>query len=132
MEATYPLREDLIQGAIDQLAASNAGAQLRRGPAAGAWQQERAARSGAFYARVTGPVGGYYIASHACRTEDAGRSYCGTYKICDRQPSSYWTAQSLAFGSCRHTEGTGVKAMASAEAAAALQIANMAPRTDRT
>lgn len=129
MEDTYPLREDWIQAAIEELAAGNACAVSRRKP--GPWQEARFDQSGAFYARVTGPVEGYYIASHACRTNDAGRAYTGAYKICDTAPSSYWTAQSLVFGSCRHTEGSGARAMASAEAAAVLMIADMPIRIDR-
>lgn len=132
MEQTYPLHEDWIEAAIDKLAASNAQAQARHAAPAGAWQQERGGQSGAFYARVTGPVEGYYIASHACRASDAdGGAYMGAYKICDVVPSSYWTAQSLQFGSCRHTEATGARAMASAEAAAAVMIADMPLRIDR-
>lgn len=130
MEDTYPLRQDLIQGAIEELSARNGWAALaQRKPAP--WQEARLEQSGAFYARVTGPVGGYYIASHACRTKDGGRAYTSSYKICDLAPSSYWTAQSLMFGSCKHTEGTGARAMASAEAAAARMIADMPIRIDR-
>jgi len=130
MEDTFPLREDWIQEAIEALAAGNACAALARHKPA-PWQVDRMEQSDAFYARVTGPVAGYYIASHACRDNGAGRTYTGAYKICDLPPSSYWTAQSLVFGSCRHTEGTGVKAMASAEAAAARMIADMPVRIDR-
>lgn len=128
MESTFPLREDWIEAAIKQLAASNASAALRHKAA-----PSRAAQldpSGTWYARVTGPVAGYYIASHAAHA-DGGRTFTGDFKICDLPPSSYWTAQSLAIGTCRHTEGTGVKAMVSAEAAAARMIEDMPIRIDR-
>jgi hypothetical protein len=129
MEETFPLRQDWIEAAIEELTASNASASLRRKPTP--WQQEKFDQSDTYYARVTGPVAGYYIASYACRDDIAGRTYTGDYKICDLPPSSYWTAQSLFVGSCRHTEGTGVKAMASAEAAAQRMIADMPIRIDR-
>lgn len=132
MDDTLPLHEDWIQAAIDKLAASNAQAQARRAAPAGTWQKERLTETDEFYARVTGPVDGYYIASHACRASDTGgKAFTGAYKICDVAPASYWTAQSLQFGSCRHTEATGPRAMASAEAAAVLMIANMPPRLHR-
>lgn len=129
MEDTFPLREDWIQEAIEELAAGNAWAALARHRPA-PWQEARADQSGAFHSRVTGPVKGYYIASHACRA-NGGRAYTSTYKICDLPPSSYWTAQSVMFGSCKHTEATGERAMASAEAAAARMIADMPIRVDR-
>lgn len=133
MDKTYPLHEDWIQAAIDQLAAGNTQAKARHADRAdGRRQQERGSESVAFYARVTGPVDGYYIASHACRASDTvGGAYTGAYKICNVAPSSYWTAQSVQFGSCKHTEATGLGAMASAEAAAALMIAQMPSRIDR-
>lgn len=133
MEQTYPLHEDWIQAAIDKLSASNEQAEARRAaPNSAAWQRARASPSGAFFARVTGPVDGYYIASHACRASDTeAKGYVGVYKICDLAPASYWTAQSLQFGTCRHTEATGMGALASAEAAAARQIADMPIRVDR-
>ena len=129
MNSTYPLRVDLIEAAIEQLSAVNASAAWRRKPAAP--QEAGLDESGTYYARVTGPVDGYYIASHACRTDGAGRAYTGDFKICDLLPSSYWTAQSLVSGNCRHTEGSGGKAMASAEAAATRMIADMPIRIDR-
>ena len=131
MDETLPLHEDWIQAAIDKLAASNAQAQARRAAPAGTWQKERLTETDAFYARVTGPVDGYYIASHACRTSTDGMAYKGAYKICDVAPSSYWTAQSLQFGSCKHTEATGLRAMECAEATAAQMIASMPLRVDR-
>jgi len=129
MDSTFPLREDWIEAAIKELTASNACAAALREPAP--WQEARLDESGTYYARVTGPVAGYYIASHACRDDCAGRRYTGDYKICDLPPSSYWTAQSLVIGSCRHSEGSGVQAMASAEAAAVRMIADMPIRVDR-
>lgn len=126
MENTYPLREDWIQAAIDRFAASNERALAHGKRAPGEWAAQPANPSGAFYVRVTGPVGGYYIASHACRAADSrGMGYTGVYKICDVAPASYWTAQCLQFGSCKHTEASGARALASAESAAARHIAGM-------
>ena len=125
MEGTYPLREDLIQGAIDELSANNARAVASPQPMALTWQEARQQRSGALHARVTGPVGGYFIASFAARTDDAARMFVGEYKICQVRPASYWDAVSLLAGTCRHTEGTGAAALASAEAAASLKIDGM-------
>ena len=125
MEGTYPLREDLIQGAIDELTANNAAAFAPAAPLAQTWQQARQQRSGAFHARVTGPVGGYFIASYAARTDDAARMFVGEYKICQVRPAGYWDAVSLLAGTCRHSEGTGAGALASAEAAASLKIDGM-------
>lgn len=132
MEATYPLRQDWIDAAVARLAESNARATARRAATAPPCPQERLSESDAFHTRVTGPIGGYYIASHACRSIDMhGKAFIGAFKICATEPSSYWTAQSLRFGSCRHTETTGVLAMESAESSAARVIATMAVRAHR-
>jgi hypothetical protein len=129
MVDTFPLREDWIEAAIEELTAINAGAASKQKPAGR--REPQLDPSDTYYSRVTGPVAGYYIASHACRDDGANRRYTGHYKICDLPPSSYWTARSLVIGSCRHTEGSGVQAMASAEAAAARMIADMPIRVDR-
>lgn len=129
MENTYPLREDWIQAAIDRFAASNERALAHRTRAAGEWAAQPASPGGALYVRVTGPVGGYYIACHACCAADSrGMAYTGVYKICAVAPDSYWTAQSLQIGSCKHTEASGARALASAESAAARHIAGMSIR----
>jgi len=131
MESTYPLNTNLIQHAIDELAADNAQARRRGERTPDGRQQARLLQSGSLHARVTGPVGGYYIASCANRTDDSNRAYVGEYKICEDAPSSYWAAESLVAGSCRHTERSGMAAMASAEGIAARRIADMPIRVDR-
>ncbi len=131
MESTYPLRQDLIQCAIDELAAGNAQARDGHEREAGSRPTARLLQSGGLHARVTGPVEGYYIASCASRTGDAARSYLGSYKICQDAPASYWEAVTLVAGSCRHSEPTGLEALACAEAIAVLKIADMPIRIDR-
>lgn len=130
MESTYPLREDLIQCAIDELAAGNARARAGHGRETGSPQIACLAHSGV-HARVTGPVEGYYIASCARLTDDAARSYLGSYKICQDAPAGYWDAVTLVAGSCGHTESTALEALACAEEIAVLQIAELPIRIDR-
>jgi len=120
MEATYPLREELIQGAIEELTDRNAQVLARSEREPGTWQQAPKPHSGP-HTRVTGPVAGYYIATCAQRTETAG-AFTGAYKICGVRPASYWDAVSLLAGTCRHTEATGHAALESAEAMATRQI----------
>ena len=129
MDSTLPLHQDLIQHAIDTLAAVNEHARAsgeRPAPAVPAMQ-----RSGGLHARVTGPVKGYYIASHAARPDRGFASYVGDYKICEALPSSYWSARALVAGRCRHGEGTGSAAMANAEAAAVRRIEDLPILVDR-
>lgn len=121
MEGTYPLREDLIQGAIDELTDHNAQVFARSEREPRTWQQARELHGGDLHARVTGPVAGYYIATCAQRADAAG-TFVGAYKICGVRPASYWDAASLFAGTCRHTESTGNAALESAEAAATRQI----------
>lgn len=129
MDSTFPLHHERIQFAIDSLTAANARADARgerqapaRAPTPG---------SGSLYARVIGPVKGYYIASHASRPRERFASYVGDYKICEALPSSYWSAQALVAGCCRHAEATGMAAMANAEAEAVRRIDDMPILIDR-
>jgi len=121
MEGTYPLHEDWIQGAIDELAARNEQVFARSEREPGTWQQARELNSGSMYTRVTGPVAGYYIAAYAQRAGATG-TFVGTYKICEVRPASFWDAACLLSGTCRHTESTGNAALEGAEAAATRQI----------
>ena len=128
MEETYPLHEELIEAAIDQLRAENARSSLTHGNQVQALSQLR----GELHARVTGPVGGYYVASFASPAGDWGQAFVGEYKICEERPDSYWSAQAaVAVGTCRHSESTGFGAMEQAEALAAMRIASLrAPAAD--
>ncbi len=121
MEETFPLHEDLIQDAIEQLAAENARARLTHGNQVQAMSVQR----GALHARVTGPIDGYYVAAYACPTGNRGQTFVGEYKICEALPDSYWSAQPMLAGSCRHSENTGSGAMQQAEALAAACIARL-------
>lgn len=123
MEGTYPLREDLIQGAIDELTARNAQVFARSEREPGTWEQARELHGGNLHARVTGPVAGYYIATYAQRA--ARGSFVGAYKICGVRPANFWDAVSLVAGTCRHTESTGNGALESAEALATREIDGM-------
>lgn len=121
MEDTYPLQEELIQAAIDQLEAENARARLTHGNQVQALSMAR----GELHARVTGPIGGYYVAAYACPTGDWGTTFVGEYKICRAMPGSYWDAEAMLSGNCRHSESTGFGAMEQAEALAAKRIASL-------
>jgi hypothetical protein len=110
MENTYPLREELIDIAIHELAASNARRPLERG---------------AMHSRVTGPFNGYYVASYACPMGDAGARFVGSYKLCQVEPLSYWNASSLFAGDCALDDATGFAAMDRAEVLAVLRIADL-------
>ena len=119
MEDTYPLHEELIQAAIDQLTAENARSRLTHGNQVQALSMERCE----LHARVTGPIAGYYVASYASPAGDWGQTFVGEYKICEAMPESYWSAQAVFTGTCRHSESTGFGAMEKAEALAASRIA---------
>lgn len=132
MESTFPLHEDLIQRAIDELATRNGWVPRTRSEgAAGRPALCQADERGSLYTRVTGPVAGYFIASYACRTDDPHTAFVGAYKICEAFPSSYWDAQTLLGGTCRHSDGSGMSALASAEAQAALKISELPLLVDR-
>ena len=124
-DGTYPLREDLIQAAIDDLTARNETTFAPSERLTGNWQRTAQLKSGGLFTRVTGPIGGYFIATHASRTSGAGKTFVGDFKICEVRPASYWDAVSLLAGTCRHSEGSGIQALASAEAVAALKIDDM-------
>jgi hypothetical protein len=128
MEETYPLHEELIQAAIDQLTAKNARASLTHGsPARAALPQQR----GELHTRVTGPVGGYYVASFASQTDKWGTAFVGEYKVFEIRPNSYWSAQSVVgAGTCRYSESTGAGAMERAEALAAASVSQRATVMD--
>jgi hypothetical protein len=40
--------------------------------------------------RISGPKGGYYIASYACPMGELGRQYMGMARISTTKPRSYW------------------------------------------
>jgi hypothetical protein len=130
MEETYPLHEELIQAAIDQLSAKNARASLRHGsdaPAALPLQR------GKLHTRVTGPVDGYFVASFASQPGKSNAAFVGEYKVFEVRPNSYWSAESVVgAGTCRHSESTGAGAMERAEALAATSIALRATGTTVT
>ncbi len=120
MDQTYPLHEELIQAAIDQLAAKNARASLTHG------SRERAAlpqQRGRLHTRVTGPVDGYYVAAFASPADKCSTAFVGEYKVFEVRPNSYWSAEFLVgAGTCRHSESTGAGALERAEALAATSI----------
>ena len=121
MEQTYPLHEELIQAAIDQLSEKNARASLTHGSHGPAALTEQ---RGKLHTRVTGPVDGYYIASFASQAGKCDTAFVGEYKVFEGRPNSYWSAESVVgAGSCRHSESTGAGAMARAESLAAASIA---------
>ena len=114
MDETYPLHAELIDQAIDELVATRA--------------QERQTQAGLvernlICTRVTGPIGGYYIAVYACPVGELGRAFVGSFKICCARPASYWDAAFILSGSCNECEPTAFDAMQGAEALAVLKIA---------
>ncbi|ROZ72474.1 hypothetical protein [Ramlibacter sp. WS9] len=130
MEETYPLHEELIQAAIDQLSARNERASLARGSRAQAAEPHQ---RGKLHTRVTGPVDGYYVASFASQAGKCEAAFVGEYKVFEVRPNSYWSAQSVVgAGTCRHSESTGAGAMERAEALAATSIALRATATTVT
>ena len=130
MEETYPLHEELIQAAIDQLAAKNARASLSHGSHA---QPAVLHQRGKLHTRVTGPVDGYYVASFASPAGRSETAFVGEYKVFEVRPNSYWSAQSVVgAGTCRHSESTGAGAMERAESLAAASIALRATVTTVT
>jgi hypothetical protein len=130
MDRTYPLHEELIQAAIDQLSAKNARASLSHGShARAAAPQQR----GKLHTRVTGPVDGYFVASFASQAGKCDTAFVGEYKVFAVRPNSYWSAESVVgAGTCRHSESTGTGAMERAEALAAASIASRAAVTTVT
>jgi hypothetical protein len=128
MEQTYPLHEELIQAAIDQLSEKNARASLSHGSSAQAGLLQQRSK---LHTRVTGPVGGYYIASFASQAGKCETAFVGEYKVFEVRPNSYWSAQSVVgAGTCRHSESSGSGALERAEALAAASIALRAAPTD--
>ncbi|MDB5872047.1 MAG: hypothetical protein JWQ07_1489 [Ramlibacter sp.] len=121
MEDTYPLHEEWIEGAIETLSADNARARLTHGNQVQALAVER----GELHARVSGPFENYYVAAYARATGDWGSNFVGEYKICQAKPGSYWDADAMLAGCCKHSESTGFGALEQAEALAALQIARL-------
>lgn len=113
MDSTYPLDTALIDKAILELGAQDAGALTRpEEPSAPDTKQER----------VTGPFEGFFIASYGCCIGGLGNEYIGSFKICETRPVSYWDARAKFIGWCSHTEPTSLAAMELAEGTAQERI----------
>lgn len=71
--------------------------------------------------KTWGPIKGFYITAYS-QAVAGGERFCSYAKVCARQPSSYWEADSLfkLFGGEDH--GTALEALAFARLVAQAQI----------
>ena len=82
--------------------------------------------------RITGPFGGYYVASSASPIGGLGDRYLGFAKVCCQRPSSFWLATLCTEpGCCAHLCGGGLfdsaaEAIANAEVMAQAHVRNRA------
>lgn len=76
--------------------------------------------------RITGPLMGFYIASHASETGAAGERFLGYAKICRRRPDSYWDANCLVKICGDRVHADPAQALAEAEQCAREQLRSLA------